>query len=331
MLSPDDMTQTDQITGALVQEPRLPGRRTMVSERRQSILQQKQTDALPALTLGTAESANAKVAWRQVTQLREENRRMRFELESLKSDAQRLLSQYSALQTEFDTEVDTIHSGHRQEIEQYQQHLREMLDERNKLMESNLQLEQRYQELYHSFQATAQAEAHKQAQATTQLLDSSPITPPPLQIADMDTLELPNRQLEEQHLLEALYLKREVERMAEQLKHERQQLDRERTNFLSMQSRAREQLRTEQKLYQARYRAQWNGAITLTTTVAVLLFVPLQLLTLALFHLTFSVPLVMALLIPVILCGALALMLAKPLELAKALHNSAPRKVKAKK
>ncbi|GHO98474.1 hypothetical protein KSF_085220 [Reticulibacter mediterranei] len=75
MLSPDDTSQMDGVLEIL---PRTFSRRHLLSERRQGIIQQKHTvEVLPL----SEYDPHAKIMRRQVVQLREENRRLRFELE----------------------------------------------------------------------------------------------------------------------------------------------------------------------------------------------------------------------------------------------------------
>ena len=122
MLPPDDSTQT---AGSSERTSRSHNRRDSLSERRQNILHQKHTDTLPVVN---SEAPNGRIAWRQLIQLREENKRLRWEL------------------AEFEGEIEAIHSGHQQEIEQYQNHLQSLMEERDSLKESHYQLEQQQAE-----------------------------------------------------------------------------------------------------------------------------------------------------------------------------------------
>ncbi|BCL84180.1 hypothetical protein ccbrp13_66450 [Ktedonobacteria bacterium brp13] len=109
MFTPEEITPT---TASLEQFHHMHDHRSAFAERRQQILKQKynekQTDSLPSLspdtaddlpsqsvlsttsadipvpTLSTASSPIANVAWRQVLQLREENRRLRAEVATLR-------------------------------------------------------------------------------------------------------------------------------------------------------------------------------------------------------------------------------------------------------
>src|SRR6266849_6284105 len=140
MLPPDDTTQT---TGSSERTSRPHNRRDSLSERRQNILHQKQTDTLPVVN---NEAPNGRIAWRQLIQLREENKRLRWEL------------------AELEKEIEAIHNSHQQEIEQYENHLQNMMEERDRLKESHYQLERRYQELYHDFHNTVEEEAKEMEQ-----------------------------------------------------------------------------------------------------------------------------------------------------------------------
>ena len=88
----------------------------------------------------------------------------------------------------------------------------------------------------------------------------------------MKTIEFQVRQEEDKHLVEALYLKREVQRMATLLDQERQEIEEERHNLLVMQSTAREQTELRQKTLQARLRSRWKvRSITITIGMVILL------------------------------------------------------------
>lgn len=114
MFTPEEITHS---TESLEQLPRTYDHRSALAERRQQILQQKQrekqTDALPSLTSDTtgalasspatspssSSSPIAHVTWRQVVQLREENRCLRAELETLRAQMQGRDTEKQVLQT----------------------------------------------------------------------------------------------------------------------------------------------------------------------------------------------------------------------------------------
>jgi len=335
MLSSDDLTQTtDELvtgelqTGALERLPRILDRKSLVSERRQSILHQKQiTDALPNLTPDTP---NAKVAWRQVMQLREENRRLRFDLDEVQTELQRLVTDYKALQAEFEREASIIHNGHQQEIEHYQNQLSEAMAERDRLREAQQQLEQRYQDLYHSFQETVDEEAHKMVSEATKTLTLSPDSRPVLLQEMMETVESQVRRVEDKHLVEALYLKREVERMARQMEQKQRQLDQELQNLLSMQLTVREQAKLRMNVLHARLHARW-AVKSISTTLGILaLLIVLQFVCLALFHVQVGSNLSLSLITPIVACIILALVLATPINMIKHFYTGAPHKRRVK-
>jgi hypothetical protein len=315
-------------TGALERLPRILDRKSLVSERRQSILHQKQiTDALPNLTPDTP---NAKVAWRQVMQLREENRRLRFDLDEAQTELQRLVADYKALQAEFEREASIIHNGHQQEIEHYQNQLSEATIECDRLREAQQQLEQRYQDLYHSFQETVDEEARKMVSEATKTLTLSPDSRPALLQEMVETVESQVRRVEDKHLVEALYLKREVERMAEQMEQKQRQLDQELQNLLSMQLTVREQAKLRMKVLHSRLHARWTVKSVSTTLGVLALLIVLQFVSLAFFHVQIDSNLSLSLITPIVVCVILALVLATPINMIKHFYTGAPHKRRVK-
>jgi uncharacterized integral membrane protein len=328
MLSSDDTTQTTRVTEAIERVPRPLERRSPVNERRQSPLRQKQTDVLPQVTVDTPHS---KVAWRQVIHLREENRRLRFELEEQRAEMRQLVAEYTSLQTHFEKEVAVVHSGYQQEKEQYQSHLLDLMDERNRLLGAQAQLEHRYQDLYHSFQDAVEEEAQKMVTQAAQTLELSPDSTPLVLQDVMKTLELQVRREEDKHLVEALYLKREVQRMAGLLEQERALIAEERQRLLVMQNTAREQAELRQKTLQLRLRSRWK-ARTITTTIGMIcLLVILQFLFLNLAHVKLAAYISFLLLLPIIICSLLAFVFSGPLARARESYYTAFRKKKTRK
>lgn len=322
MLTPDEITQD---TGPLEQLPRILDRRSTLNGRRQTLLQQKQTDALPQLT---TETPNAKLAWRQVVQLREENRRLRFELQEKQAELQQLVHEYQALQETFDKEVAVIHSAHQQVTEQYQGHLRELMEERNRLHDLHADLEQRYKDLYHSFQDAAEEEARKMLTEAAQTVILSPDNTPVLLQDVVKTVELQVRQQEDKHLIEAMYLKREIQRIAKQLEQERQQINQERQQLVALQLSIREQAELRQKTLASRLQTRWKLASIFTSIGLPILLVVLQFIFLALFHVSMIGPVSIAILAPIVVCVVLALALVNPIKMVKIIYTSAPHKKK---
>ncbi|HZO71878.1 MAG TPA: hypothetical protein VFB60_06715 [Ktedonobacteraceae bacterium] len=343
MLPSEDLNQTTdaletitQTTEALQSLPRtthprvlsrVTDRRTALNGRRQQMLE-RDTDALPQITI---DPPGARVAWRQVIHLREENRHLRFALEQQQLEMQRIFNEYSALQTTYDKEIAVVHKGYQQEIEQYQNHLREMMEERNRAQETYLQMEQRYQILYHTFQDAVEEEARKMVVEATQTIELSPESVPTFLQDAVKTLEIRAREVEDKHLLEALYLKGEVQRMVEELTAERKSLDEERQKLFIMQHTAREQAELHQKTLQSRLYARWKFKSATTSVGLLVTLIVLQFLTLTLFHVPFVTAVAFAIFAPVVLCSLLAFVLARPLTMVKDIYESAPRKKKIKK
>jgi hypothetical protein len=323
MLSPDDTSHTTQVTESLERLPRPSDRRSHLSERRQSIVQQKNTDVLPSVSV---ETPHAKIAWRQVIQLREENRHLRFELEERRTEIQKLIAAYTSLQAQFDQEATSIHGSYQQELAQYQGHLQALLDERNHLQETYSDLERRYMDLYHTFQDAVEEEAHKMVNEAAQTIEFSPNSAPLVFQDVMKTLELQVRQEEDKHLVEALYLKREVQRMAALLDQERQEIEEERHKLLVMQSTAREQAELRQKTLQARLRSRWKVRSITSTIGMVILLVILQFLFLNLAHIKIAAEISLLLLLPIIICALLAFVFSTPLAHVRDVYYSAPHK-----
>jgi len=331
MLSPDDTTQNTEAN-----EQRTFDHRSAFSIRRQNILQQKQsereTEALPIVKKEASEEGtpHAKVAWRQVIHFREENRRMRHELEAMRSEMQRLLAEYTALQENFEREVTVIHSGQLQELGQVQAHLQDVMNERNRFQESYRKMEHRYQELYSNFQVAVEEESEKMLSEAAQTLVLSPEKAPAVLRGAMKTIELQTRQGEDQHLVEAHHLKDEVRRITTHLEQEQSQLEEERQILLRMQNSAREQAELRHKTLQAHLRSRWVAALVFVTTSVVVLLVVLQYLFLFLFQVHISTTISLSLLAPIVVCVIVAALFSRPLSTMRHLYKSAPHKKNAR-
>lgn len=336
MFSPDnaDQTTTDRVDAghsdvereSAHTEPHLRSvdHRTLLAERRQTILQQKQTDALPKVTV---EAANAKLAWRQMIVLREENRRLHAELDEVRAEMQRIVSAYNALQAQFDKEVATVHSGNAQELEFYHKHLSELQAECNRLQEQNTQLERRYQELYSSFRDAVDEEARTMVQHAARTLEL-PSEETPLLLQDVvKTIELHAQEVEDSQLVEVLHLKQEVQRMSELLEQERRQNAEERQQLLIMRSSVPLEAQRRYKTMQQRLHLRWKASYVFMIGLMLVLLVGLQLGALLLLH----IPVVQALLLPPVVCVIVAGILVNPLSHARHLYQSAPYKKKAEK
>ncbi len=331
-MSSSDDTNEEQTTGEIERLPRRLNRRDVLTARRQSILQQKSTDTLPRLP---DDPPSGKIALRQVVQLREENKRLRCDLEEQRSEMERLITEYNAAQAEFEKEIEAIHSGQLQEIEHYQNHLRDMMEERDQVRETHLELEQRYQTLYHSFQEVVEEEARKMVAETARTLKLSPEERPAGLQDVAKTLELQVRQLEDQHTAEALYLMREAQRkaaqMEQELDREREQMATERQSLRNMQESMREQARLRHRQLDTHLRARWTVALTAMTTIMLLVLPLLQLVFLSLFHIPFTFHILISLLAPILICLVLAAIFARLRANVGHFYASAPRTKKATK
>jgi Fe2+ transport system protein B len=297
----------------------------LLDGRRQYNVSQTGTDMLPAVSPGVMNLR------RQVRLLREENKRLRSELSAKQSELQQVIADYDALEARFNQEVSVIHTGHQQDVEHYQVHLQELMEERNRLQETCTQLEQNYQELYHSFQDVVEEEINKRLTEVTYALQTSPETVPPVLQGVVRTLEAHYRPAEEKHLVEALFLKREVESMAEQLQEERKQLAEERQKLLAMQQTAREQAMLRQQTLKARLHARWKVSALVTAVSLLAMLVVLQCVFLYILHVSFVAPISVSLFAPIVLCAMLSLVFSHPITMLKYIYTSAPHKKRVKK
>ncbi len=323
MLSPDEVTQN---TDTLEQLSRNASHRSTPTERRQTILQQRQTDTLSPLTL---ETSNSKLG-RQATQLREDNRRLRFDLDTQKAEVQRLTSAYNTLKSKFESEVAVIHNGQQQEIVQYQNHLQEMMDERNRLQEASTAIAQRYQELSSLFQHNVEQEVNKRIASIAGELGLASTQAPE---AVQDAVKKLDRQAKEEgdrHLAEAVYLKREAGRMINMLQEERQELATEKQEFYTWQSNMKEQAELRQKTLHDRLYARWRVASLLTSLGLAVLLIVLQIVCLSLLHVALATPIVLSLVGPIVVCVICAFIFTRPLTMLHHMFKSAPHKKKIK-
>ena len=320
--SPDEVSQT---TEALQELPRMPHRRSALHGRKHSVQTYKHTDDLPELT---GAPRNIALAWRQVTQLREENKRLQNELAEQSVELKRLISEYTAAQAEFDNELSVIRDGQQQEIAHYQGQLQQATEEREQLQSAQGDLEQRYQELYHQFQDAVEEEAHKMVTEAANTMELSPGSTPSLLQNVVRTLELQARKGEDKRLVEILYLKREILRVFEQLEQERKLVNEERQHLLTIQNTARQQAELRQKTLQARLYAQWRMRSVTTTIGGLFLLVVLQFVCLKLFNIPIAANLSLSLIAPIVVCIALCIVLRNPVDLVKQIYTGAPHRKK---
>ncbi len=309
MLSRDDNTYTT--TGPLERPSRPVNRREILSERRQAILQQKHlerhTDFMPKVH---GDTSNGKTSGHVMAQLRDENRHLRLELEEQHAQLEQLIVDYNRTQEQFEKEIEAIHYGHQQEIEQYQAHLREMMEESNQMQEGYQELQRRYQELYHdyqdSFHEAVEDEASKMVKEAARTLVLSPEHVPPLLHDVKKTVEFQIKQEEDQHIAEALYMMRQTQIKAEQLEQElareRAQIDAERSNLVIQQKSIREQANKRYDALRKHLQARSTIVLTMMTTVLLLLLPVLQFVCLNLLKVPLTGSLLLSLLLPIIIC-----------------------------
>ena len=309
MPSRDDNTYPT--TSPLERPSRPANHRELLSERRQAILQQKHlerhTDFIPRVN---GDTSNGKTSGNAVAQLRDENKHLHLELEAQHAELEQLIADYNSAQEQFDKEIEAIHYGHQQEIEQYQTHLREMMEERNQMQEGYQELQRRYQELYHdyqdSFHEAVEEEASKMVKEAARTLVLSPEHVPPLLHDVKKTVEFQIKQEEDQHIAEALYTMRQAQIKAEQLERElareRAQIDTERHNLVLQQNSIREQANVRYGALRKRLQARSTIVLTMMTTVLLLVLPVLQFVCLTILKVPLTGSLLFSLLVPIIFC-----------------------------
>jgi hypothetical protein len=317
----DGLQGLPQTTEAFERLSHVDGRRKFVNGRRPTALYRQQTDPLPQIT---TETGPIRSTWRQAVHQREENMRLRFELDEVRRELRQVMHAYTETQAEFEKEAAIIHNGYRQEIEQYQNHLREMMEERNRIQEAYRQYEQRYQELYHTFQDAVGEETRKIVSRAWQELEQPSGEVPEVVRDVVKALEARVRPPEHPHLIEALYFKNELKQMITQLDAERQQVEAEHQRLLAMQQTAREQAELRQKTLYQRFRARWRVAALSTSIGLLAVLVILQFVFLSLFHTPVVSPISFSLLAPIVICSALALAFSRPYKSLKHIYEGAP-------
>ncbi|HEY4036004.1 MAG TPA: hypothetical protein VGL94_18760 [Ktedonobacteraceae bacterium] len=320
---PDEIAQT---TEALEELPRMFGYRNILDGQHEHMLQDKQTDVLPSLTLDNS----ATVTWWQARQFREENEYLRPLPEQQRAEMQLLITEYNNLKGDFDREIASIHHKYQQEIAYQQQHLHNVIAEHNYLHDAYEKLEDRYQELFHNFQECVEEEVQRKIMEATQTVIQAPEQAPVLFQHLVKTIELQYRQEEDKYLAEALYLKREVYRIAQLLENERQQLKAEHQQLSAQQYSVQEQTELRQKTLQARLQARWKIVSVVTSLGFVTSLVIFQFVFLSLFHVHLTAAISLSIMAPILLCIVLALVLATPVGLLRYTYLSAPHKKKVK-
>lgn len=240
--------------------------------KRQATLNEKRhriTDVLPAIP---GDAANGQSGLRQLALVRDENRRLYQEIEALQSR----LAQYSGAESQFEQDIENIHQAHQLEIEQYQSHLREMMDELNQKQQAYQEMEQRYHELYQSFQDAVEEEAGKLVSEAAQTMVLSPEHTPPLLHDVVKTLEFQVKQTEDQHVAELIALMRQAQRKNEQLERElaqeRENLFNEKQKVFDEQKRLSEQDKLRKKAMEEYLRTSFAMKVASLTSAFLLLY-----------------------------------------------------------
>ena len=239
---------------------------------RQVILSEKRNRTTDVLPIIPGDTPASKASARQITHLRDENRRLHFEVEELQSR----VGQYMEAEAQFEQEIDTIHNAHQMEIEQYQSHLREMMDELNQKQQASQEMEQRYQELYHSFQDAVEEEAGKLVTEAAQTMVLSPEHTPPILHDVVKTLEFQVKQTEDQHVAELMALMRQAQRkndmLEQELARERENLVNERQKVYEEQKRMHDQSVLRHKMIDAHLRTRFATLVTSLTSALLLVY-----------------------------------------------------------
>ncbi len=297
MLSSDDTTYNTS-ANPIVRSSRAASRREIINDKRH-----KNTDMLPNIN---NEMSTGKTAARQVTSLREENKRLRWELDEL----QRQILYHTNTQAQLEKEIDAIHRSQQQVIEQYEIHLREAIAERNQLQEEKEEWEQRYQKLYHSFHEKVAEEATKMVEEAAQTLVLSPEHTPPLLRDVAKTLEFQVKQTEDQHVAQLLTLMRQAQYKAalleRELANEREKIAAERQNLLIQQNSIREKAQYRYNTLERHLKAHWTLTLALMSAALLILVSVFQLL----FY-SMHLPLGFILVAPVVICVGLAFLFAR--------------------
>lgn len=144
------------------------------------------------------------------------------------------------------------------------------------------------------------------------------------------TIALQARQVEDKHLVEALYLKCEIQNMAEQLRQESQQVDEERRHLFAMQNTAREQATLRMRTLEERLHLRWKVKTIATTVGISMLLVVLQFVCLSLLHVAIGPAISVSLIIPIVGGIILATILVTPIAMLRQVYMGAPYKEKVK-
>jgi hypothetical protein len=280
---------TTDMTGPITKMPRPLNHQDRLTERRQQLLQQKQTDMLPSLPAdaGASQTAQHRTISRQLIALRKENMHLRAQL------------------AEIQAELDALHSDRHREIEHVRERYQDTAAEREALQDAYLQLEQNYNDLYNNFQSAVEEEAFRMVTEATHTLELSydePVSPP----NDVKrTVELYVRQAEDRETAHTLYLSRQAERKAarleEELELERRQLQQELERLFALQKSVREQAELRRETIETHLRAKFSIRFALAASSLLVVLFLLQIVFLTAFHIQVGSLIIFALIAPILL------------------------------
>ncbi len=282
-------------------------RQVIISEKRN-----RTTDVLPAIE---SEVPVGKLSARQASHLRDENRRLHQEVDELQRRV--------ALAEQ---EIATLHHAHPLEIEQYQGHLRELMEELNQKQQASQEMEQRYQELYHSFHDAVEEEAAKLVTEAAQTMVLSPDYTPPILHDVVRTLEFQVKQTEDQSVAEIMALMRQAQRknelLEQELAQERENLANERQKTYAEQKRIREQADLRYKMIETSLRTGYAAILTILATSCLLVFALIEVTLFTYFKLSIY----WSIFIPMVVCAALAFVITRFIAHARYYRPPAKKK-----
>jgi chromosome segregation ATPase len=288
MLSPGD---TDY--PSIMRAERAANRRALLKSKRTRTIDLHTTDPLPELG-EESQDQGVKPQPLLLQQAREENLRLRKELETYRERVNLL-----------DREIETIHQAQQQELAQYQQYIRDMVEERNQLQRRYQQLEEHHRELADTLQASVEEAASKTIQDALATLAQNPTSPPTLLYDVMKALEGQLKQTADHYTAEALILLRQAQEKADLLDKEiaqaHQEFADERASLQQLKQTLNEQAQQRTQAERTRLQSRWTYGLTF---ISLVFFTLMALLELVMNRLQF--PFALTLLLPLLICLALS-------------------------
>jgi len=316
MPSPDEVMQT---MGAIERMPLPLGRETLIDELRQ----EPNTDTLPSLE---KEPITGEISWQQTIQAREEHKRLLWELEEQQSEIERLTAALQSSRSALEVEIEAIHSGHRRQIEQIQNQLRQAMEERNLLQQAYRTLQQQHQEFEQIDQAAIERAAQNRIMAAIATLQQSPNETPTWLNPLAQMVEARIRRAEDQSITEAHALKRELQHLMKEVEAERGELAREQQNTLALQHSIRAHARQRETLIAKRLQNRKAMAVTITAAILLFCLPIIQYFFLLFLHVPQTPSIVVALFLPLAVCLSLAPVIANRAIFVKHAYTSAPHR-----